>query len=90
MTTEHKNENAGEYSSVLRWLFVKLLISLPVIGFITLCVLAFSRKSRDMKNYAIAELVIGIVGTICALILCYVVYLVAKEYIPQLQSMLKL
>lgn len=60
--------NGNETVSIGTWVVVLILIAIPIVGFITILVLAFT-ENESLKNFARASLVLMGVGIALSLLL---------------------
>lgn len=68
-----EEENNDNIVSVKKYLGHMILFSIPVVGFVMLIVKAFSKKDKNISNYAKAQLLLAIIVTVLSVIITLVI-----------------
>ncbi|MFD2637819.1 hypothetical protein [Piscibacillus salipiscarius] len=60
-----------EEVSIGKWVFILILVAIPIVNIITLLVLAMGKHNESLKNFAKASLILAVIGIILGLLFSF-------------------
>jgi hypothetical protein len=85
-----KVEKVQEQSQINAWFFTLMCMNIPIVGWIYLMYLAFSKKRTDRRNFARAYLFYKLLFLVIALIILAIIAVIASNLLDQLLAYMQM
>lgn len=69
------NANTEKVTSILGWIGYLILFAIPVVNIISYIIILCTSKSKSLKNFVIAKLIIATITIVLSIIICIILSL---------------